>query len=42
MSGAFGLGAYVASEWGVRGLTKTAALELARDGKAARSTCWTS
>jgi 3alpha(or 20beta)-hydroxysteroid dehydrogenase len=31
MSGAFGLGAYVASKWGVRGLTKTAALELARD-----------
>jgi 3alpha(or 20beta)-hydroxysteroid dehydrogenase len=26
------LGAYVASKWGVRGLTKTAALELARDG----------
>lgn len=25
------LGAYVASKWGVRGLTKTAALELARD-----------
>ena len=31
MSGAFGLGAYVASKWGVRGLTKTTALELARD-----------
>ena len=31
MSGASGLGAYVASKWGVRGLTKTAALELARD-----------
>jgi len=31
MSGAFGLGAYVAGKWGVRGLTKTAALELARD-----------
>jgi 3alpha(or 20beta)-hydroxysteroid dehydrogenase len=31
MSGAFGLGAYVASKWGVRGLTKTAALELASD-----------
>ena len=27
----FGLAAYVASKWGVRGLTKTAALELARD-----------
>jgi 3alpha(or 20beta)-hydroxysteroid dehydrogenase len=26
-----GLGAYSASKWGVRGLTKTAALELARD-----------
>lgn len=26
------LGAYVASKWGLRGLTKTAALELARDG----------
>jgi 3alpha(or 20beta)-hydroxysteroid dehydrogenase len=31
MSGAYGAGAYVASKWGVRGLTKTAALELARD-----------
>jgi 3alpha(or 20beta)-hydroxysteroid dehydrogenase len=31
MSGASGLGAYVASKWGVRGLTKTAALEVARD-----------
>ena len=31
MSGAYGLGVYVASKWGVRGLTKTAALELARD-----------
>jgi 3alpha(or 20beta)-hydroxysteroid dehydrogenase len=27
----FGLGAYAASKWGMRGLTKTAALELARD-----------
>jgi 3alpha(or 20beta)-hydroxysteroid dehydrogenase len=27
----FGLAAYAASKWGVRGLTKTAALELARD-----------
>src|SRR3989449_1334342 len=27
----FGLAAYVASKWGVRGLTKTAALELGRD-----------
>src|SRR5438445_7325693 len=31
MTGTFGVGAYVASKWGVRGLTKTAALELARD-----------
>jgi 3alpha(or 20beta)-hydroxysteroid dehydrogenase len=31
MSSASGAGAYVASKWGVRGLTKTAALELARD-----------
>jgi len=31
MTGAFGVGAYVASKWGVRGMTKTAALELARD-----------
>jgi 3alpha(or 20beta)-hydroxysteroid dehydrogenase len=31
MIGTFGAGAYVASKWGVRGLTKTAALELARD-----------
>jgi 3alpha(or 20beta)-hydroxysteroid dehydrogenase len=31
MRGDFGLGAYVASKWGVRGMTKTAALELGRD-----------
>ena len=31
MIGQFGAGAYVASKWGVRGLTKTAALELACD-----------
>src|SRR5258707_864938 len=31
MTGSFGVGAYVASKWAVRGLTKTAALELARD-----------
>jgi 3alpha(or 20beta)-hydroxysteroid dehydrogenase len=31
MTAAFGLSAYVASKWAVRGLTKTAALELARD-----------
>jgi 3alpha(or 20beta)-hydroxysteroid dehydrogenase len=31
MIGQFRLGSYVASKWGVRGLTKTAALELARD-----------
>jgi 3alpha(or 20beta)-hydroxysteroid dehydrogenase len=31
MSGLFGHGPYVASKWGVRGMTKTAALELARD-----------
>jgi 3alpha(or 20beta)-hydroxysteroid dehydrogenase len=31
MIGSAGVGAYVASKWGVRGLTKTAALELARD-----------
>lgn len=30
MRGTFATGAYVASKWGVRGLTKTAALELAR------------
>ena len=31
MIGQFGLGSYVASKWGMRGLTKAAALELARD-----------
>ena len=31
MSGQYGSGAYVASKWAVRGLTKTAALELGRD-----------
>jgi 3alpha(or 20beta)-hydroxysteroid dehydrogenase len=31
MKGDFGRGAYVASKWGVRGMTKKAALELARD-----------
>ena len=31
MTAAFGVGAYATSKWGVRGLTKTAALELARD-----------
>lgn len=31
LKGAAGIGAYVASKWGSRGLTKTAALELARD-----------
>jgi 3alpha(or 20beta)-hydroxysteroid dehydrogenase len=32
MQGLFGHGAYGASKWGVRGLTKSAALELAADG----------
>ena len=31
MTAQFGLGAYVSSKWAIRGLTKTAALELARD-----------
>ena len=31
MIGSAGVGAYVASKWGVRGLTKTAALEFGRD-----------
>ena len=31
MKGEFGFGAYVASKWGVRGFTQTAALELGRD-----------
>jgi 3alpha(or 20beta)-hydroxysteroid dehydrogenase len=31
MAGSYGVGAYVASKWAVRGLTKTAALELGRD-----------
>jgi 3alpha(or 20beta)-hydroxysteroid dehydrogenase len=31
LKGMAGLGAYSASKWGVRGLTKTAALDLARD-----------
>ena len=32
MMGYAGIGAYTASKWGVRGLTKSAALELGRDG----------
>jgi 3alpha(or 20beta)-hydroxysteroid dehydrogenase len=32
MAGMAGIGSYVASKWGVRGLTKAAALELAREG----------
>ena len=32
LTGYAGVGAYVASKWGLRGLTKTAALELAADG----------
>ncbi|MDH2388846.1 SDR family oxidoreductase [Streptomyces sp. HNM0663] len=32
MTGYANIGGYVASKWGLRGLTKTAALELARDG----------
>ena len=31
MKSEFGVGSYVASKWGVRGMTKTAALELGRD-----------
>ena len=31
MKGEFGVSSYAASKWGVRGMTKTAALELARD-----------
>jgi 3alpha(or 20beta)-hydroxysteroid dehydrogenase len=31
MTGTFGAGAYVASKWGVRGMTKTAVLELGHD-----------
>ncbi len=31
MTATFGVGAYATSKWGVRGLTKTAALEVARD-----------
>ncbi|MFG2867422.1 SDR family NAD(P)-dependent oxidoreductase [Streptomyces sp. NPDC048338] len=32
LMGYAGIGAYVASKWGLRGLTKAAALDLARDG----------
>jgi 3alpha(or 20beta)-hydroxysteroid dehydrogenase len=32
LTGGGNLGAYVASKWGVRGLTKTAAIELGGDG----------
>lgn len=32
MMGYAGIGAYVASKWGVRGLTKSAAMELGKDG----------
>ncbi|MEU8651470.1 SDR family NAD(P)-dependent oxidoreductase [Streptomyces sp. NPDC048737] len=32
LTGYTGIGAYVASKWGLRGLTKTAALEVAADG----------
>lgn len=32
MTGYAQIGAYVASKWGVRGITKTAAMELGRDG----------
>ncbi|UMG94408.1 SDR family NAD(P)-dependent oxidoreductase [Nocardioides sp. TF02-7] len=32
LKGVAGIGAYVASKWGLRGLTRTAALELSRDG----------